>query len=238
MIPVFAKKHCRIIQRRGIRARLLRVPLRTAPPPISAYIDWPEYNLWITSIDARTTMTARKPHFFNVRHRFGFCILTFEMSQPSCTGAVNVDIVAFAARHLMALDTSLVIVVCWAVPCTGFETTSLSQWGPFFRTRKEISTHTRHSSRDKAWRKYLILLSTRVNGSRRGIKPTESTVSLTLFAQISARTLIWRDRSNTDHTPTNSISTLIENARLKAVLCFQPVSSSVIYILYAKGTCW
>ena len=37
MIPVFAMKHCRIIQRRGIRARLLRVPLTTEPPPMSVH---------------------------------------------------------------------------------------------------------------------------------------------------------------------------------------------------------
>ena len=72
-------------------------------------------------------MTARKPDFLNVSHRFGFCIFMFVMSQPSSTGAVGLDIVAFAARHLMALDTFFLVVVCWAIPCTGFETTSLRQ---------------------------------------------------------------------------------------------------------------
>ena len=125
MIPVFAKKHCRIIQRRGIRARLLRVPLTTEPPPISE-LYWGEYSLSLNSIklDTPTTMTARKPHFFNVGHRFGFCKLVFEMSQPSRTGAVVVDIVAFAARHFIALEAFFVIMVLWTVPCTGFETTS------------------------------------------------------------------------------------------------------------------
>jgi hypothetical protein len=69
-------------------------------------------------------MTARKPHFFNVSHCFDICKQMFEMSQLSITGAMGKDIVAFAARHLMALD---VIVACWTVPHTGFETTSLRQ---------------------------------------------------------------------------------------------------------------
>lgn len=35
-MPVFARKHWRIIHRSGMRARLCRVPLRTEPPPTSA----------------------------------------------------------------------------------------------------------------------------------------------------------------------------------------------------------
>ena len=93
-------------------------------------------------------MTARKPHFFNVSHRFVVWILAFEMSQPSpmgVVGAVGVGWASFAARHLMALDTLFVIMVCWAVPCTRFETTSLRQWGPFLKkrmTKRNIYPHT------------------------------------------------------------------------------------------------
>ena len=36
----------------------------------------------------------------------------------------------------------------------------------------------------------------------------------------------------------NSISTSMEKARLKALDWAQPISSVVVYILYAKGTCW
>ena len=39
-------------------------------------------------------------------------------------------------------------------------------------------------------------------------------------------------------TPTKSISTSTENAFLNATLCFHPVSSVRVYILYANGTCW
>lgn len=46
-----------------------------------------------------------------------------------------------------------------------------------------------------------------------------------------------RDRE-TYQTPTNSMSTLIENAFLNATLCFHPFSSHWVYILYANGTCW
>ena len=42
----------------------------------------------------------------------------------------------------------------------------------------------------------------------------------------------------TYHTPTNSMSTFMENAFLNAMLCCQPVSSHWVYILYANGTCW
>ena len=44
--------------------------------------------------------------------------------------------------------------------------------------------------------------------------------------------------NRTYHTPTNSISTSIENAFLNALLCFHPVSSSRLNILYTKGICW
>jgi len=36
---------------------------------------------------------------------------------------------------------------------------------------------------------------------------------------------------NTYQTPTNSMGTSIENAFLKALDCFQPVSSTLVYIL-------
>ena len=42
---------------------------------------------------------------------------------------------------------------------------------------------------------------------------------------------------NTNQTPTNSISTSLENVFLNAFDCFHPRSSVDVYILYAKGTC-
>ena len=74
----------------------------------------------------------------------------------------------------------------------------------------------RCSSSETACRNVLIDLLEEVKGNVRGIKPTEQTVS---------------------QTPTKSMSTSIENAFLKALLCFQPVSSVRENILYAKGTC-
>ena len=41
-----------------------------------------------------------------------------------------------------------------------------------------------------------------------------------------------------NQTASSWMSTSIENAFLKAALCFHPVSSSREYILYANGTCW
>ena len=109
------------------------------------------------------------------------------------------------------------------------------------KKKQPSSTHTRRSSRDIAWRKYLMLSSTLVNGNRRGINPTASTVSLIKYTIVSKKRKKKKlngTKKITDHTPTNSISTLIEKARLKAVLCTHPELLSVVYILYAKGTCW
>lgn len=42
----------------------------------------------------------------------------------------------------------------------------------------------------------------------------------------------------THHTPRKSIPTLVENALLNAFDCCQPNRSTLLYILYANGTCW
>ena len=146
----------------------------TANICITAYIELGIKYFWIASV----VVPARKPHFFNVSHCFGFCILVFEMSQPSCLGAVGIDIVAFAARHLMALDTFLSIIVY------NNEDHVLKRRKKYLPTR-DVHQKPKH---DRNMVKYLILLSTWVNGSWRGTNPTESTVSVMLFVQISART--------------------------------------------------
>ena len=60
-------------------------------------------------------------------------------------GAVGVGrmVFAFAARHLMALDTFFVIMMLWAVPCTGFETTgftTMMRTSVFKRRKKCLPT--------------------------------------------------------------------------------------------------
>ena len=78
-----------------------------------------------------------------------------------------------------------------------------------------------------------------VNGSAHGINPTELTVSLKNI-KIKSQRKVNRKKNpdKTNQTPTNSISTLLENVFLNAVNCLHPSSVVEVYILYAKGTCW
>ena len=189
-------------------------------------------------------MTPRKPYFFNVSLCFSLCILAFEMSQPSSTGFVGIDIVGGStARHFMALDAFFVITVFWAVPWTRKETTSLRNWWTIISFREEkrnIYPHAMFIERQSVTEIFDTIIcfsewqSTRYQSHWiNGIPDIICAISTRIFK------LIWKTPiKNTDHTPTNSISTLIEKARLKSLLCVQPSSLSVIYILYAKGTCW
>lgn len=93
----------------------------------------------------------------------------------------------------------------------------------------------RCSSRESACRKHLTEILELVKGNRLGITPTEPTVSLSIAARKSAQL---RYRRDIHQSPMKSMSTSIENDFLNAVLSRQPVSSSLVYILYAKGTCW
>ena len=53
-------------------------------------------------------MTSREPHFFNISNRLDIIrILAFEFSQLTSV----VVMMAFTARHLMALDTLFLVVV-------------------------------------------------------------------------------------------------------------------------------
>ena len=127
-------------------------------------------------------MSTRKPHFFNVSHCFD---TMFELSQLSCMAAVGSDIMAFAARYLMAPDTFLVIVFCQAVPCNGLEMTSLWQWEPILQWwRKYLPTRDAHQE-------------TKCDGSTWYYYPLEWMAANEGY---NAKTLIWRNRSNTDHT--------------------------------------
>lgn len=67
-IPVFARKHCRIIQRNGMRARLCLLSFGTEPPPMSVK------NIVLIMEDRgeqmwgfRTSMTPWKPNLQDIR---------------------------------------------------------------------------------------------------------------------------------------------------------------------------
>ena len=188
MIPVFARKHCRIIQRRGIRARLLRVPLTTEPPPISAYID-------MSIISLNSINRTHVPQWQPANHTSSTSV-TVSSSENWCSRWLSrppwVRWVWTEWPLLRGISWLLIpFLWSWCVGryhVLGLKRLVYDNEKPFLkknRITKEISTHTRCSSRDIAWRKYLILLSTWVNGNRRGINPTESTVSLTSFAHLA-----------------------------------------------------
>jgi hypothetical protein len=87
----------------------------------------------------------------------------------------------------------------------------------------------RRSSNETACLNVRTMVLDVVNGSLRGIRPTELTVSLFRLRQLEeARrkkiVVIYQ-------TPTNSMGTSIENAFLNALDCFHPTSSTLVNIL-------
>ena len=163
-------------------------------------------------------MTACKPHFFNVCHCFGFCIQC--LNCRSCHAWVQWAVILWP---LLQGIPWLLIHFWWSCSVRQYHVLGL-KWLVYDIENPILQW----------WRKYLPTRDahqeTKCDGSTWYHYPPEWMAANEVY---NARTLIWRDRSNTDHTLTNSISTLIENARLKAMLC-----SCVIYILYVKGTCW
>ena len=183
-------------------------------------------------------MTTREPHFFNVSSRLELGILVLVVCQLSGTSTVDVGC---AARHLMLLDTFFLIMACWAIPYARNETTRYDNEDLRNEEKQKKKHPPTYDVRQETWRDgrtwcYHWPLWMAVDEVLIPLNPQYPCLG---NRTINVRDIdLWQETITTDHTPTNSISTLIENARLKAVLCFQPLSSSVMYILYAKGTCW
>ena len=167
-----------------------------------------------------------EPHFFNISSRLDIIwILALEFSQLT---SVYVMMKTFASRHLMALDTLSLVLVCWTIPNAGlgYGYENLVEWED-----EKPSTQARCPSRDITWRKYLILSFTWVNG-RRGINHTASTVSL--IRTISEMSLMWRDK----YRPYSDKLDLNVDWESSFESCALFPVSSVVYILYVKGICW
>jgi hypothetical protein len=157
-----------------------------------------------------TAMTTGKPNLLDVRRLSASqAILSFQISKRLFSLFARLSL---AFGHLAVLYTQGFVCVRGAMPCIGTEPCATFVQGDGVSEVSDVGIRfgKRETLGNDANRVHGVPSTQQMRGSEKSN---------------------WTKKAGTNQTPTNSISTSMENAFLKAVLCFHPDSVSFLYIL-------